>query len=342
MAISCKPIIAVIIATLAATSCAVNKSAEKELPAPLKKTAQESSDKKTAEPPDKESPLTGGMKELFTAENEAGTKLLKEGKYKEAESHFEKSIEYGKKLGQNSENLAKFGLCRCYSMTGDLDKALKIANELLEFYENQPTPKGEILNLIGSVYEQKGKLEQSEEYFKKALASYQKAKKLPEGQIIQVENNLGLLNLRRGKFKLAASQFEKIVDKTKHSSKLTDLVYISSRINLGLCYTELSNFEEAYNQLDLAQKKAEDVYGKQHYFYGKAIYGKALLYGLEKKYEKAIIHCEEAITIFESANAKRDLISALRVDYQLRTITKSHDKAKEINQRIKTLTGSST
>jgi CHAT domain-containing protein/tetratricopeptide (TPR) repeat protein len=183
-----------------------------------------------------------------------------------------------------------------------LKRALKILNRL-EIPEE--LSKGALLmNELGSLYWEQGKLVEAEEAYAENLRLREKKLQLTRGRdpnIAEPLNNLGELCWELGRYTEAEQHFNRALE-----ARATDPRYgrehpflIYSLLGLGQVYTEQGRYFEADSMLRWALRNVEKAYGKEHLHVAWCLETLGNLYRAQGKYKESESSYSEALHIRE-------------------------------------------
>jgi tetratricopeptide (TPR) repeat protein len=226
------------------------------------------------------------------------------GKYQEAITFYEKSLEIKKKtLPPNHPDLASSynNIGNVYYNMGEYSKALSSHEKALEIKQQSLPPNHPDLamsyNNIGEVYRNMGE-------YSKALSSYEKALEIKQQSLPPNHpdlagsyNNIGIVYRNMGEYSKALSSHEKALEIRQQSLPPNHPDLASSYNNIGNVYDNMGEYSKALSSYEKALEILQQSLPPNHPDLAKSYGHIGNLYSAMGQYSKAFSFCERAVNI---------------------------------------------
>ena len=237
----------------------------------------------------------------YSSYNTLGRSAYLQGKYSEALTLYEKSLELVKKYRLSQSNLqgALANVAMINQLSGNNAKALDFALQSVKVYESGHLPKlsGSPHDVAGSVFILQGKNELGLQYFKQSLAIKTKDNNF-RGMAVSA-NRIGSSLNAMEKYKEALvylKQAEQYAEKVGYQQVLSDIL-----INQSTAYRWLNQPKENFTALKKAEKICKEI--NSPHLTG-AVYGNlGLYYQGQKQYPLAEEYLNRALKIFKDVGS---------------------------------------
>jgi tetratricopeptide (TPR) repeat protein len=270
------------------------------------------------------------------------------GKYKEAITFYEKSLEIKKTLPSNHPNLASSynNIGAVYDKMGEYSKALSYYEKALELQQQSLPPNHPDLamsyNNIGAVYNKMGE-------YSKALSSYEKALELQQQSLppnhpdlAKSYNNIGTVYYNMGEYSKPLSYYEKALEIRLQSLPPNHPDLVSSYHNIGAVYDKMGEYSKALSSYEKALEIQQQSLPPNHPDLAKSYNNIGLVYFNMGEYSKALSSHEKALEIQQQSlppnhpNLASSYNNIGNVYYNMGEYSKavsSYEKALEIQQQ---------
>lgn len=189
--------------------------------------------------------------------NEIGNAYLNNGKPKEAELYYLKSLKAGKDSPDpTSAFLAESNLAQAYIGMGNLDKATGV----LHHYKNESL-KLMKLESVSNAYALLGTIEQQKENFKLAREYFRKSAEFgfrskAKAQIAHAYNNMAIVYFQENDPVASLEYFKKALEIRKQTGN--SRAVSESYFNLGSYYLELQQYPKALDYFAITEKYSKE------------------------------------------------------------------------------------
>jgi tetratricopeptide (TPR) repeat protein len=181
-----------------------------------------------------------------------------QGKYTEAITYYEKSLEIRQKTPENHPDLANSynNIGDVYINIGEYSKALSYYEKALEIYQktlpaNHPN-LATSYNNIGLVYKDMGEYSKALSYYKKALEIRQKTLPVNHPDLATSYNNIGNVCKDMGEYSKALSSHEKALEIYQKTLPANHPHLATSYNNIGLVYYNMGEYSRALSYYERA------------------------------------------------------------------------------------------
>ncbi len=206
-----------------------------------------------------------GIDILITVLNTLGKLYKDQGRYKEAESLLEDSLDIAKNLLDNN-------------------------HRVIAAYKNN----------LASLYDVQGKYRQAEVLFMESLDIIKKLFGEHHPDVASVLNSLGNVYRSQENYNKAESFFKQALEIRKNCLSENHPDYAVSLNDLGLLYTELGRYTDAERLLLKALETKEKSVGKKHLDYAGTLNNLAIVYFYKDQLKKAQLLYEESLQVTRS------------------------------------------
>ncbi len=184
---------------------------------------------------------------------------MDQGKYTEAITDYEKSLEIRQKtLPPNHPNLATSynNIGRVYDDMGEYSKALSYYEKALEIKQKTLPPNHPNLatsyNNIGRVYDDMGEYSKALSYYEKALEIKQKTLPANHPSLATSYSNIGVVYYNMGEYSKALSCYEKALEIRQKTLPANHPSLATSYNNIGLVYKNMGEYSKALSYYERA------------------------------------------------------------------------------------------
>jgi tetratricopeptide (TPR) repeat protein len=226
------------------------------------------------------------------------------GKYQEAITFYEKSLEIDKKtLPPNHPNLAASynNIGMVYDNMGEYSKALSSHEKALEIKQQSLPPNHPDLassyNNIGAVYDNMGEYSKALSYYEKALAIRQQSLPANHPDLAKSYNNIGLVYDNMGEYSKALSYYEKALAIRQQSLPPNHPDLAKSYNNIGLVYYNMGEYSKALSSYEKALEIRQQSLPANHPDLASSYNNIGLVYDDMGEYSKALSSHEKALAI---------------------------------------------
>ncbi|WP_418264189.1 CHAT domain-containing protein [Flavobacterium faecale] len=198
-----------------------------------------------------------------------------------------------------------------YYQKGDIDKSIKIAEELKDNYRIKTDTinfnYAYLLNSLGTLYMSNMKYKVAENYYLQSINLLENYKEKDSLIFASFYNNLALLYRNTEQYLNAGPLFQTVKDIMEQHLSQEDTDYIYSLLNLGFIAKKLNDNEKAkllyIKGLDLQQK----VFGITHYEVANTLNNLGEIYYKEAKYAQAEEYFAKSREIYKKSLGENDL-----------------------------------
>ncbi|CAF1179702.1 unnamed protein product [Adineta steineri] len=174
-----------------------------------------------------------------------------QGKYKEALTFYEKSLDiYRKTLSANHPSLAisYSNIGNVHNSMGDYPKALSFYEKALETQQQSLSPNHPDLAIsyinIGNVHNSMDNYPKALSYFEKALTIQQKSLPPDHSDLVYFYNNIGNVHSKMGNYPKALSSYEKVLEISQQSLSRNDHDLGIPLVNISNVHAEMGNYPQ--------------------------------------------------------------------------------------------------
>jgi len=220
------------------------------------------------------------------------------------------------------------------------ESELKETIGLLDGLKGHSLEKAVTLGLLGTVYNQTGRLKKAEEAQKQSLEIYESSPQATKAQLSSAYNNLSNVYYSLGRYEYASELNQKALKLIEESNGSDSLAMASTLNNEGLVQMQLGKSEAAKELFEKALSICEKHESNADF---KAEMIKSLInlahYWSESDADKSIPLCEKAIKIAEGLYGENhvELADALRIQGVAYTRGKQFDNATTSFKRAKSI-----
>ena len=267
------------------------------------------------------------------------------GYYKEAEE-FLKQIreadaeEFGKGSAEYFDSSR--GLVELYLQTEQVEKGLKVAEEIKKEIAKNSVEEGVSYKWIGDAYAIEGSFKKAEKNLLNGLKTFEQNGLEATFEYVSTLNSLAVLYLDKGKVPEAEEIFMQALNILNRLSGENEDMIINLKGNLAQVYFELGNYEEAIKIQEEVVAENREFYGEDSFIYGIDLITLGLTYLENKQYNLAEEKLLSALSIMKEASSEG--IDYGRVETMLSRLYYERgdvDQAIDYGQRaIKTYSGS--
>lgn len=212
-----------------------------------------------------------------------------------------------KEVGKNSieEGVSYKWIGDSYAIQGSFKKAEKSLFRSVKTFEDNGLEAtfeyASVLNSLGVLYMEKGKLPEAEEIFQDALGWLNRMQGENEDAIAGIENNLALVYFNLGDYKRAMELQRNILTQDKEFYGEDSYTYGLDLLNLGLTLL----YDGQYGESEKLHLEALEVFeasaGKESIDYGRVQNNLSLLYTKRGYIDEAIDYGQKAIKTYEAS-----------------------------------------
>ncbi len=212
--------------------------------------------------------------------------------------------------------------------------------DLLNGAKDHSLEKAVTLGMLGTVYNQTGRLKEAEQTQKQSLEMYETSSQATKAQLASAYNNLSNVYYSLGRYEYASELNQKALKLTEEADGSDSLAMATTLNNEGLVQMQLGKSETAKElfekALSICEKHAGDPGFKNEMI--KSLINLAQ-YWSARDADKSIPLCEKAIKIAEGLYAENhiELADALRIQGVAYTKGKQFDNATTSFKRAKSI-----
>jgi tetratricopeptide (TPR) repeat protein len=272
------------------------------------------------------------------------------GKYKEAITLYEKSLEISEKtLPPNYPNLAMSynNISLVYYNMGDYSKALSYYEKALEIEQQSLPPNHPDLAIfyhnIGGVYRTMGEYSKALSHYEKALEIRQESLPPNHPYLATSYNNIGGVYYNMGEYSKALSSYEKALEIQQQSLLPNHPDLAAPYIGIGVVYYDMGEYSKALSAHEKALEIRQQLLPSNHPDLAASYNNSDNVYYDMGEYSKALLSYEKALEIKRQSFPSNHPDLAAPYDNIGNVYSKmgeyskalsSHEKAHEIRQQL--------
>ncbi|CAF1129348.1 unnamed protein product [Adineta ricciae] len=234
-----------------------------------------------------------------------GLSKYHQGKYSEAISLFEKSLDLSRHTSSDERNVAEcyngMGLVHCKQ--ADYSRALRYYKRALEKRKNilsiNHSDISELYNNIAYVYQQLGEHDAAIDSYNKAFDIYQKNLPPNHPDFAAYYNNVGLICLKDLDYSTALGYLQKALEIYRNTLPENHPSLATLYNNMGMIYVEMNNLDLARSYYEKALEILQKSFSSTHSDLAAANVNIGSLYEKMKEYSKALSCHEKALEILK-------------------------------------------
>jgi pentatricopeptide repeat protein len=180
------------------------------------------------------------------------------GQYEKALEYYEQSLEIARKMGQNTEIVARLNnIGMVYKAWGQYDKAIDYYEQALKICRQigKETFIAVLLNNIGSVYDDRGQYTEALDYYQQALEIDQRLGRKAETAIRL--NNIGLVYNAWGQYDRAIEYFEQSLEIDRRFGRKSGIAVTLN--NIGEVYRMWGQYTKALDYYERSLEMEKEV-----------------------------------------------------------------------------------
>jgi tetratricopeptide (TPR) repeat protein len=229
-----------------------------------------------------------------------------QGKYTEAITYYEKSLEIKQKtLPANHPDLADSynNIGSVYDDMGEYSKALSYYEKALEIYQKTlPANHPDLAtsyNNIGSVYVNMGEYSKALSSYEKALETYQKTLPANHPDLATSHNNIGSMYVNMGEYSKALSYYEKALEIFQKALPANHPNLANSYNNIGAVYYNMGEYSKVLSSYEKALEIFQKTLPVNHPNLANSYNNIGAVYYNMGEYSKALSYYEKALEIYQ-------------------------------------------
>ncbi len=141
------------------------------------------------------------------------------------------------------------GLIDCYKSKGDLNEAMRLADQALAIAINKidtlGNPYNNLLFKKANLYSDKRQFEEAATLYKRNIRVYTAREATSDTGLAMAHNGLGTVNLLENKYNDAIGEYFKAVEVYEKTSHTRNVNYTGTLQNIGIVYSMTGNYEKA-------------------------------------------------------------------------------------------------
>ena len=176
--------------------------------------------------------------------------LKARGSYDSAIIYFKKSSDYNLGLKQYAEWVKSVsGSIDCYRAKGDLDEAMRLADQAQEIAKTKLDTIGNLYNILihkkAYLFSDKRQFKDATALYSRNIKTYLSRSAAPDTGLALSYNGLGTVFLLQNKYNEALKEYQNALDTYEKAGHIKNSDYASSLQNIGIVYSMTGNYENA-------------------------------------------------------------------------------------------------
>ena len=172
-------------------------------------------------------------------------------------SSYDSAILFFRKVADSNLKISRYaewvkgvsGLIDCYKSKGDLNEAMRLADQALTIAINKVDTLGNIYNILllkkANLYSDKRQFEEAVILYKRNINVYSSRSAISDTGLAMAYNGMGTVNLLRNKYDEAIGEYFKAIEVYEKTSHTRNVNYTGTLQNIGIVYSMTGNYEKA-------------------------------------------------------------------------------------------------
>ncbi|MDO9256410.1 MAG: CHAT domain-containing protein [Bacteroidales bacterium] len=203
------------------------------------------------------------------------------------------------------------GLIDCYRSKGDLDEAMRLADQALAIATNKVDTAGNIFNSLiqkkASLFSDKRQFDPAVALYNRNIRIYSSGSATPDTGLAMAYNGMGTVNLLQNKYTEALGEYYKAIEVYEKISHTRNVNYTGTLQNIGIVYSITGNYEKAEQYFLKSLKVNQELLKSEDPRLATLYLNMGRFYQIVRNDSKAIEFMKQAEKIYLSQNQSNSI-----------------------------------